>query len=327
MLVKNPQARRSHSEPSVANCNLYGFRICSCYPLAFECADKAFFGSITFTIETKEFFDNLKRRENLAANADWFFYQVLNDDAIYVSWRNLFEFLITDRGRSVASRCLADATSESFHTYLLGQILSFAVLEQGMEPLHGSAVEVEGRAIAFLGDCGYGKSTLAAAFVKAGYPLLTDDLIVLKKEFENCYHVLPGASRIKLFSPDSRNTDGTMEDCVPLNPHTKKMIVPLSKKDYCSKARQLDALYILNDPSCRPHPQEITISRLAKRSAFIAICNNLFNSVVTKRSRQANLLNRASELVNDVKINSLSYPRNTKLLNEVLEKVLGETIG
>ena len=59
-------------------------------------------------------------------------------------------------------------------------MLSFSLLSLGYEPLHATAVVVDGEAVAFLGDCGYGKSTLGAAFLARGFPLLTDDVLALE---------------------------------------------------------------------------------------------------------------------------------------------------
>ncbi|MHA6784801.1 AAA family ATPase [Pseudonocardia saturnea] len=43
--------------------------------------------------------------------------------------------------------------------------------------LHASAVEVDGRALAFVGASGMGKSTLAAALCREGYGLVSDDVL------------------------------------------------------------------------------------------------------------------------------------------------------
>jgi hypothetical protein len=43
--------------------------------------------------------------------------------------------------------------------------------------IHGSAVEIKGNAVAFLGTNGRGKSTTLFALYKSGYPLVTDDIL------------------------------------------------------------------------------------------------------------------------------------------------------
>lgn len=64
---------------------------------------------------------------------------------------------------------------------LLGPVMALLLQMRGAFLLHGSALAApDGRAFAFLGDKGAGKSTTAAAFLRAGYPLLTDDIIAIE---------------------------------------------------------------------------------------------------------------------------------------------------
>ena len=53
-------------------------------------------------------------------------------------------------------------------------------MKSGFEPLHATVVVVSGEAVAFLGESGYGKSSLAASFLDSGHQLLTDDLLILR---------------------------------------------------------------------------------------------------------------------------------------------------
>src|SRR5204863_102769 len=101
------------------------------------------------------------------------------------------------------SRRFDGASAESFQVYLLGQALSFALVKQGLEPLHATVVVVDGQGVAFLGDNGYGKSSLAACFLEGGYRLLTDDLLLLKASGGDVL-AYPGPPRIKLFPEVAR---------------------------------------------------------------------------------------------------------------------------
>ena len=58
-----------------------------------------------------------------------------------------------------------------------GAVVALHLLLQGELVLHASAVEVEGRALAFTGMAGMGKSTVATLFGRAGHPLVTDDVL------------------------------------------------------------------------------------------------------------------------------------------------------
>ena len=63
-------------------------------------------------------------------------------------------------------------------TILLGTVAGIALHLRSLLPLHASCVVLGGRAIAFSGPCACGKSALAAALVRRGALLLSDDLLV-----------------------------------------------------------------------------------------------------------------------------------------------------
>jgi hypothetical protein len=61
--------------------------------------------------------------------------------------------------------------------FLGGSVLAHALTAQGLLVLHGSAVEIGGRALAIVGPSGAGKSTLAALLCAAGARLVADDAL------------------------------------------------------------------------------------------------------------------------------------------------------
>ena len=70
---------------------------------------------------------------------DWFVHGRLPGGATFLRWRGLFEFLISRDGRRIEWRRLPRATTESFRSYLLSQVLSFSLLARGAEPAVGDA--------------------------------------------------------------------------------------------------------------------------------------------------------------------------------------------
>ena len=78
-----------------------------------------------------------------------------------------------------------------------GSGLAHALAADGHGSMHASAVEVDGRAIAFIGHPGKGKSTLAALLCSAGARSISDDLLRCEIEGDRaiCHR---GGSRIRL---------------------------------------------------------------------------------------------------------------------------------
>ena len=79
---------------------------------------------------------------------------------------------------------------------VIGRVLAMALHATGALALHASAVEVDGRGIAFLAPKFYGKSTLALALTYAGGRLITDDTLgVMPGEPPIC---IPGVHSVRL---------------------------------------------------------------------------------------------------------------------------------
>ena len=70
-----------------------------------------------------------------------------------------------------------ESTLEDACTYLVGPVLSFALRLRGDFALHASGIATPAGVVAFAGPHGVGKSTAAAALGRAGFPVVTDDIL------------------------------------------------------------------------------------------------------------------------------------------------------
>jgi hypothetical protein len=82
--------------------------------------------------------------------------------------------------------------------WVLGPATTAILYQRGITPLHASAVEVNGGVVAFLAPSGTGKSSLAAAFVANGAPLVTDDVLAIRLGHAGTAHAWPGAEGLRL---------------------------------------------------------------------------------------------------------------------------------
>lgn len=65
----------------------------------------------------------------------------------------------------------------SWQRFLVGRVLPWAALLRGYEPFHASAVAFDGRAVAFVGPTGAGKTSLAIQLAARGAEFVTDDVL------------------------------------------------------------------------------------------------------------------------------------------------------
>jgi hypothetical protein len=121
-------------------------------------------------------------------------------------------FLIDARATSVWVNWPASLTIAGTTEYLLGPILGIALRLRGVVCLHASAVTIGERAYAFAGPAGAGKSTMAATFAGAGFPVLSDDTIALTAR-DASWFVAPAYPRVRLW-PDALSALEIDASCV-----------------------------------------------------------------------------------------------------------------
>src|SRR5258706_15551161 len=208
---------------------VYGLRLRTSLPLTFpaELPEVAGDPDVEIREDSGGVLAGALERSGLAPDRQaWMQHARLADGSTYVRWEDLFHFLIPADGHLIVYGPLGDASEESIQTYLLGQVLSYALTKQGHEPLHATVVVLGGRAIGFLGESGMGKSTLAAAFLKTGASLLTDDLRRLAPDGEG-YLAFPGPPRTKLLPHAAEELVSWRWNGTLMNVLGDKLVIPL----------------------------------------------------------------------------------------------------
>lgn len=251
----------------------------------------------------------------------WLRRTVFADGSLHMCKEGLVDFLVSPNGDEIVCSADGRASNESVHTYLLGHALSFALLKKGMEHLHATVVVIDGQAIGLLGDCGYGKSTLAAAFLELGHRLLTDDMLVIGEEGGRLI-AHPGPSRIKLFNEvATRYLNGAARG-TPVAGLTSKLVFPLPEGSVCQVPVPLRVLYCLPAPERLARTRSIRIRRLSPREALISLLRHTFNVSNTEPERLKRQFAAAAQLVPRLPIKRLSYPRELGMLPAVREAIL-----
>lgn len=247
----------------------------------------------------------------------------LRDHSLYLKWANCFEFLISPDGGIISGHSLGCEDERDLELLLLGPVISFALLKHGIEHIHATAVVVNGKAVAFMGDSTFGKSTLAASFLRAGYRLLTDDLLVVSlKEGRLWAH--PGPQRIKVFPETARELLGTNSH-LSSSSLTTKLQIPLNPDQFQSEAIPLGAVYILNCPGTKSGTKT-TIRTASKRNACMHVLKNVYNTVSVNLERATASLDLASKIAKGAPVKTLSYVREYSTLTQVRDAILADLL-
>jgi len=303
---------------------VYGIRLRSDIELSFANGVPLGEPDVDLISAPESFFREISRDAVLTPTSyGWYQYALLDDDQIYLRWDGMFEFLVAGDGRRLWFGSLGTNSLESLQVYLLGRALSFALVKQGFEPIHATAIVLDGSALAFLGESGYGKSSLAAGFLGAGHRLLTDDLLLISQLSEHP-EAHPGPPRIKLFPWVARRCLGMTDVGVPMTNGSHKLVLPLGEHHHHNRPAPLRTIYALSGPREVFRKQRISIATLSPREAFVELMRHTFNYVVADPKRLQQLFSKSQQLASRVPVKRISYPRDLDLLPEVRERILAD---
>jgi hypothetical protein len=210
----------------------------------------------------------------------------------------------------------SDAVVQHLH---LNQVLPLALSKQGSLVFHASAVEVDGGAIAFVGESGKGKSTLAASFAIDGCRFLTDDGLVVESA-DRGHVVLPSHPSIRLWqdSEEALIAPGTaMAPAVDYTP--KARFLAGDRLRFCDEQRPLRRVYFLGDGNV----SDIAIRRLSGADAMIEWVRHSFLLDVEEKPRLASHFDQVAKLANEPIHFALDYPRRYEDLARVRAAIVG----
>ena len=102
-------------------------------------------------------------------------------------------------GREVVVEPAGDDAG-ALNAFLLGSVLAACLKQRGILTLHASAIATDAGAVLFAGRSGIGKSTLLAALVERGYPMLADDVTGIVADGSGAPLALPAFPCVRLWS-------------------------------------------------------------------------------------------------------------------------------
>lgn len=204
----------------------------------------------------------------------------------------------------------------------LGPVLSYWLERRGTPTLHASAVAVEGRAVAFLSSQGSGKTGLAAALMRAGCPLLTDDVLPVE-EREGTFFARPGYPEMRMWPDEASFFVDAWEELSLVHAEVTKRRVPAGEGGFGTFRDASLSLACIYIPQRRPEgPLEIV--DVAPRDALIELVRYSFSPhLVQAAGLQPRRFDLFARLVTRVPVRRLLYPSGFEHLERVAEAVLG----
>lgn len=185
--------------------------------------------------------------------------------------------------------------------------------------LHASAVEIDGKAIAFIGLSGAGKSTISLALNKKGYSLITDDVLSLEFDKNNKPLAYPSFPRIKLWDKVIEHIKDKPLSFQRIHPEVPKYSCNV-EQCFCVDPLPLKMIFIIE-----ADVESIVLSLNPKESLIKLIQNSYCINLFDDKLRALNLL-QCSNLAQNVPIILLKRSNSLEKLEELIKIVENEIL-
>jgi hypothetical protein len=208
---------------------------------------------------------------------------------------------------------------------LLGPILGIALRRHGIVCLHASAVEIDGRAVAFAGRQGAGKSTLAALFAMRGCPVIADDLSALIDGGDTMV-VQPGAPYLRMRPGAAEASAGRLGRRADLKPSPDRLYLDLDLRAPGYRARSspllLGGVYCL-DWSSPPAGGEPRLEPMTGADAVMSLISDTWATRLLDGLKRAAELDVLARLVNQVPVRRIVQVESQAVL-ELADRILDD---
>jgi hypothetical protein len=177
-----------------------------------------------------------------SCGADW----AMTDSDFLVRIPGVARFLIRG-GREITADIHACSDEREAALFMLGTAFGILLHQRGHFVLHASSVEVNGKAVLFCAPSGLGKSTLAAALVREGYPFVNDDVCHVGFDQDGEPVVFPDGRMLKLWADAVQNLSLSENKVEAVRSNAQKFyVLPTCAAQF--SARQIAVIYDLREP-------------------------------------------------------------------------------
>lgn len=239
-------------------------------------------------------------------------------DGFRLDYDDTGTFDVLDGGARILWYAGNDVRPEAVRLDVLGRVLPVALHASGALCLHGSAVAIQGRGIAFLAPKLHGKSTLAQALVAAGARMASDDVVPVYAGHPP--RMAPGVPSARLWSDALEHLGARMPSAIAadekhtldLPPNERLMLEPLP----------LAAVYLLKPTELPAAESPAHRTQLPPLQAALALLREAKLGALLGQSEAGVLLDRVVALAGTVPVYTLELARGWEQLPFVVAQLL-----
>ena len=237
----------------------------------------------------------------------------------FLNINNVARYLVSD-GCEILIDPAPHADFDTIQRFLFTSVFGALLHQRNILLLHASAIVTAAGAVVFAGLSGSGKSTVACAFHRRGYPVLADELCAINTV--DSPSVAPGMPFLMLWADALEGLHLKRPGLKPARPGLEKYVLPLGD-GFATSATPLHAVYILEASNSRlsvPTP----IKGLQKIELLIR--NTYRPHFIAHMKHEGEHLRQITEVASSARVRRINRPRGSCQADELAD-LLQEDFG
>ncbi|TLS35603.1 aldolase [Pseudalkalibacillus caeni] len=271
--------------------------------------------NLNFLIDVEIIIDDLKAMWKCLGGGKVGF--ILKEDTVLFKLDEIAIFLI-ESGKKITVCPLYDYKEDIAQMIILGTCMGAVLMQRNILPLHGSAIAINGKAYAIIGDSGAGKSTLASTFIHHNFQILTDDVIAVSLSQDNLPFVIPSYPRQKLWKETLNKFGVASENYKTVYGRQTKYYVPISDT-FVKNPLPLAGIFEL----VKTEEQDVAIKPVNVLEQLSKLFNHTYrNLFISGLNRIDWHFNTSTYILNNLKMYQLCRPVSKFTANELVSIIL-----
>ncbi|GGP14015.1 aldolase [Oceanobacillus neutriphilus] len=221
-------------------------------------------------------------------------------------------------GRTISFSAIEGSNNNQIRLYMLGTCLGVLLMQRKTLPIHGSCIVINEKAYAVVGDSGAGKSTLASAFLNRGFPLLTDDIMVVTLSEDNIPLAIPSYPQQKLWQESLDHFGMESNQFKPIYNRETKFNIPVNDH-FVDRPIPLAGIFVLSEAN----QNDIEIASIPKLARFPVLFHNTYRNFMINRSELLDWhFAFSANLANNLDFYRIIRPVSRFTANELVDYIL-----
>lgn len=218
------------------------------------------------------------------------------------------DFHLDPTAGTIAVDACGELAASTLEHLLIDQALPRLLAHQGHLMVHASLAHTTNGAALFLGQSGWGKSTLAGLLHRRGITALCDDCVLLEAHQGQVW-ATPAYPGLRLYEDSIEEVFATPQSLAPVADYSRKQrVIGLPLPTELLAPQRLVAVYLLSDP--RLANEVMSIEPLTSAAACMALIEHSFKLDPTARPQTVEHLRKAGSVTKAIPAFALRYPHD-----------------